>query len=560
MRRPRRWTPEDEEILRQLYLGRQPLERIAKRFDTTKDNIRQKAHRMGLKRPKPKDAPKHDMASRLRILQGKEVRPPTGRRLFSDEELLRFAGRGLRDGDPQSLRRRVEAYVLDPLPPLEPIGSKGGSSPSNTSNAWPRLRGLDLFCREVVGLELMDHQLAMALCCLASKRAVCLAGRQCGKDVTQAALALWEGVVQPNARIVVVSGAQRQSDALTEKALGFVARNEKLFDSVLRSSRETLELTNGSFIKALPATGLIRGETATRVLVNEARDILNEEETYAAVEPMLLTTNGFLGIFSTPLGKSGRLWEAFNNPLYLKTRIHSRVSKYATAQHLESQKLEMSAARYANEYEAEFLDVQNSFFSPESIQRSAREYDLTMQPEPGIEYGLGIDWARSRDTSVMMVVGRDDEDQLHVRYLKAFLNVPMPDQVAFVRHLHNVFRFDRIVSEYAGLGIGPSDQLQRDLGRTVDAFKPTTERKALGYDNLKSRLERGSITIPMHPKMLAELRTLEFRVTAGGHMTIHHPGGGSDDYADALMLACWPFRLREEDSRIRVIPRTRPFW
>ncbi len=33
-------------------------------------------------------------------------------------------------------------------------------------------------------------------------------------------------------------------------------------------------------------------------------------------------------------------------------------------------------------------------------------------------------------------------------------------------------------------------------------------------------------------------------------MTIHHPGGGSDDYTDALMLACWPLRLREEDSEI----------
>ena len=27
-------------------------------------------------------------------------------------------------------------------------------------------------------------------------------------------------------------------------------------------------------------------------------------------------------------------------------------------------------------------------------------------------------------------------------------------------------------------------------------------------------------------------------------MTIHHPGGGSDDLADALMLASWAFRLR----------------
>ncbi len=557
MTKPHTWTTEDEEILRQLYTGGQDPEKIAKRFGTTVPAIKQKAYRMGLKRPRSKESPKGDLASRLRVLLGEDIRPPTGRRLFSDEELLRFAGKGLEyhDHDFEALQGRVEEHLITPPLPLEPLESRGGSDDSNNSNPWPRLHGLDLFCREVVGLNLMDHQLAMAYCCLASKRAICLAGRQSGKDYTQASLALWEAVVLPNSRIIVVSGAQRQSDALMEKVLGFVARDEKLYDSVLRSSREAAHLTNGSFIKALPATGIIRGETATRVLVNEARDILNDEETYSAVEPMLLVTNGHLGIFTTPLGKTGRIWEAFSSPLYLKTRIPSRASKYATPEHLETQKLEMSAARYANEYEAEFLDVQSAYFSPESIQGCAREYDLTMQPEPGLEYAVGVDWARTRDTSVMIVVGRDDEDLLRLHYIKAFLNVPMPDQVAFVRHLHNVFRFQRIVSEYAGLGIGPTDQLERDLGGTVSAFRPSTERKALGYDNLKSRLERGTLTIPMHPKLLAELRTLEFRVTPSGHMTIHHPGGGSDDYADALMLACWPFQVERDFSRIIVIRR-----
>ncbi len=556
MTKPRTWTPEDEEILTYLYLGRQPLERIAKRFETTKDAIKKKASRLGLKRPKSRDAPKDDMATRLRVLLGEKLRPAVERHFFSDEELLRFAGKGVDSQAEEDLRGRVEEYLTTPsllLEPLEPLASRGGSNDASNSNAWSRLRGLDLFCKEVVGLELMDHQIAMAYCCLASKRALCLAGRQSGKDYTQAALALWEAIVQPNSRIVMVSGAQRQSDALMEKALGFAARNEKLYDSILKSSLETCRLTNGSFIKALPATGLIRGETATRVLVNEARDILNDEETFSAVEPMLLTTDGSLAIFSTPLGKTGRLWEAFNNPLYLKTRIPSRVSKYATQEHLDRQKLEMSAARFANEYEAEFLDVQNSFFSPESIQRSAREYDLTMQPESGLSYALGVDWARTRDTSVMLVVGKDQEDLLRVQFIKAFLNVPMPDQVAFVRHLHNVFRVRKIVSEYAGLGIGPTDQLLKDLGRTVESFKPTVERKALAYDNLKSRLEQGTLTIPMHPKLLTELRTLEFRVTPSGHMTIHHPGGGSDDYADALMLACWPFRRESQGMRVRVI-------
>ncbi|MEE9237705.1 MAG: hypothetical protein V3U52_07960, partial [Thermoplasmata archaeon] len=255
---PRTWTREDEKVLRQLYTGGQPLGRIAKRFDTTKEAIKQKAYRLGLKRPASlKRKRRDDLASRLRVLLGEEVRPPSGRRLFSDEELLRFAGRGV---DPQAameaLRARLEEHLTTPLPPVGGVGgleSRGGAKGSSSSNAWVRLYGLDLFCREALQLELMDHQLAMALCCLASKRAVCLAGRQSGKDYTQAALALWEAIVQPNSRIVIVSAAQRQSDELATKLLGFVSRNEKLFDSVLRSSREVVEFTNGSVVHALPA-------------------------------------------------------------------------------------------------------------------------------------------------------------------------------------------------------------------------------------------------------------------------------------------------------------------
>ena len=537
------WTLEERKLITDHYLAGRSPEWIADEMESTKGAIKMALSRWGVRRgPAPgleragrprRPEERDDLATRLRILLGLEARPPSERRLFSDPELLAFAGRGL-SADPEGLRDRVASFLVSP--PADWDGT-----------AWSRLRGLDAFARDVLGLELMDHQLAMAYACLASKRAICLAGRQCGKDVTQAALALWESVTATGARIVVVSGAQRQSDALTEKVLGFVARDDKLFDSVLRSSREALEFTNGSFIKPLPATGVIRGETATRVLVNEARDILDEEETYAAVEPMLLVTAGSLGIFSTPLGKSGRLWEAFSSPLYLKTRIPSRASRYAAPEHLERQRLEMSAARFANEYEAEFLDVQSSFFSAESIARCAREYDVAMVREEGLTYALGIDWARTRDTSAMVVVSRDEEDHLRVAYLRGFLGVPMPDQVAFVRHLHATFAFRRIVSEFAGLGVGPTDQLVRELGvHVVDAFTPTSERKALAYDALKQRFETGRLAIPMDPRLLAELRTLEFKLSSGGTLMIHHPGGGSDDFADALAFACWPFRRKPD--------------
>ena len=89
------WTEEDEEILRQRYNAGQGLDRIAEILDRTPGAVKKKAQRQGLKRPASLERrPQDDVASRLRILLGKEVRPPTGRRRFSDEELLRFAGRG----------------------------------------------------------------------------------------------------------------------------------------------------------------------------------------------------------------------------------------------------------------------------------------------------------------------------------------------------------------------------------------------------------------------------------------------------------------------------------
>src|SRR2546428_9854653 len=212
--------------------------------------VRRHRPRLGARRPSigpersaGRGAP-DDFRTRLRILLGEDVRPPSTRAAFADDELLAFAGRGANPAVLEVLRLRATPWILGPRSPAHDAGE-----------AWARVLGLDLFARRVLSLELMDHQVAMAYACLASKRAVCLAGRQSGKDVTQAALAVWEAVTVPNARIVVVSGAQRQSDLLMEKALGLVARDAKLFDSVRHSSREALEWTNGSFVKAAPRDG-----------------------------------------------------------------------------------------------------------------------------------------------------------------------------------------------------------------------------------------------------------------------------------------------------------------
>ncbi len=56
----------------------------------SKDAVKKKAGRLGLKRPKPKDAPKDDLATRLADLQGLSPEDEEKPEPLRDEALRRF--------------------------------------------------------------------------------------------------------------------------------------------------------------------------------------------------------------------------------------------------------------------------------------------------------------------------------------------------------------------------------------------------------------------------------------------------------------------------------------
>lgn len=105
------WTKEEEGYLRWAYSQGLSVEWTAKHPDRTVDATKQKASRLGLQHPRfgrPRGV--DDLATRLRILLGEEVRPPTGSRLFFEEELLRFAGRPL-TREPAPFRKGSVAII-----------------------------------------------------------------------------------------------------------------------------------------------------------------------------------------------------------------------------------------------------------------------------------------------------------------------------------------------------------------------------------------------------------------------------------------------------------------
>jgi hypothetical protein len=79
------------------------------------------------------------------------------------------------------------------------------------------------------------------------------------------------------------------------------------------------------------------------------------------------------------------------------------------------------------------------------------------------------------------------------------------------------------------------------------------DEKARAFENLKGFVERGEVDIPRDPpRLLAQMRSLEFEATAMG-IKIHGAHGSADDYAHAFAYAVWPFRQGEIWDRQSIV-------
>jgi hypothetical protein len=120
------WTPDEEIVLKDLYMKGDSVASLAIRFQVSENAVRRRLSRLGVKRGHGsraaraghrtrvrKRAEKQDIASRLRILLGEEIRPPGARRTFSDEELLLFTGKGVSKAAVRVIQERASLHTYN---------------------------------------------------------------------------------------------------------------------------------------------------------------------------------------------------------------------------------------------------------------------------------------------------------------------------------------------------------------------------------------------------------------------------------------------------------------
>jgi len=222
---------------------------------------------------------------------------------------------------------------------------------------------------EPLGYVLDDWQRAILA---TSRPTLVLASRQAGKSLASSLAAVHVALYQPGSTVLVVSPGLRQSGLLFQKC---IAAYRGLGRPVISESETALQLQleNGSRIVALPGSneGTLRGYTARLVVIDEASRV--PDGTMAALRPSLAVSGGRLLAISTPSGRRGWLFTAWESDEdWLRIRVPAWEIPRISAEFLESERAALGPL-YAQEYGCEFVQEETQYFSAETVARIFRK-------------------------------------------------------------------------------------------------------------------------------------------------------------------------------------------
>jgi hypothetical protein len=195
-----------------------------------------------------------------------------------------------------------------------------------------------------------------------------LVTRQGGKGMVASLLALSAMLDDPGSTTIVVSRADRQSKRLLRRVKRFYRMLPNVPPAVV-DSMFTLELRNGSELLALPGSEeTIRGiEAVNLLIVDEAA--LVADDLFAAVYPMLATTNGRCVAMTTPRGKRGWFWQEWEQggASWHRASVTAHEIPRIKPEWLERTRVRLGDWMFRQEFLCEFLDVEDQLFPTDLV-------------------------------------------------------------------------------------------------------------------------------------------------------------------------------------------------
>jgi hypothetical protein len=398
----------------------------------------------------------------------------------------------------------------------------------------------------------------------------CVVARRAGKSRVAAALAVFLALFQRHklakgetGHVLVLAATADQAKTVYEYAAGFIESSEALRREVRSITAHEIRLANDVIIGVhVNSYRTIRGKTLLACVFDETafwRDETSatpDVETYRAVMPSLVASNGMLIGISTPYRRMGLL--------HAKHRDHFGVegddvlvvqgdagtfNPLLSPALIEAHRASDPEAAVA-EWDAQFRNDLVQFLSEDLIELATdRSRPPELPPQQGVRYQCFVDASGGRHDSYTVCIGHKDSGGRFICDVLRGREPPFDPQeitreyaalareYGCLRITGDAYSADWITSSY------------RECGTTYGCAEKN--KSELYLEGLPT-FSRGLVSLPEHRRLGRELRLLERHVSRAGRDRVDHGRGGSDDYANsvfgALHLAISGSRYRYDSS------------
>ncbi len=197
----------------------------------------------------------------------------------------------------------------------------------------------------------------------ADPRHLILCNRQAGKSTVIGAKACG-GMLYDPGLYLVIAPSLRQSRLLFDKVVSTYKRLQDV-PRITTMNKTEFVIETGAQLVALPGDddATIRGYSGPKaIFVDEASRMT--DEVYAAIRPMLAVSGGQLIALTTPYGRRGWFYEAWEfQKSWTKTKITAHDCPRITDEFLQAELEDLGEWRFRQEYLCEFVDTDEQFFS-----------------------------------------------------------------------------------------------------------------------------------------------------------------------------------------------------
>lgn len=226
------------------------------------------------------------------------------------------------------------------------------------------------FGEHCLGARFDPWQLSYMARCRSSSRIAIAACRQSGKSTVTAMFVAWCLVFIPGFQCLIASRSLRQAahylSSVRAAVLSVIPR-----DAMVQLNRLSLELPSGSMVISIPCAqpDAGRGFSPHLVILDEAA--FAPDPLFRAITPSLAATSGAMHMLSSPNGRQGYFFEAFEGDaksVFFGLRVPYTECPRISPETIAMERVALGDLYFRQEYGAEFITPQGAFFGYSALR------------------------------------------------------------------------------------------------------------------------------------------------------------------------------------------------